>query len=88
MISGLTLNRNQTQILFDSLVDQLVYSSVISSEDVIIGGLKIEIVATHVLVNSSRIGSTMVLTHSHFLNNLLRIYKNYKFNDVIPPCQF
>ena len=77
MISVLTLNRNQTQIIFDSLIRQLIHNSIIAYEDVITSGLKIWVVATNTVANSSTIGGALLVTHSHFLNNLLRISKNY-----------
>ena len=62
MIGVLTLYRNQTQVIFDSLVGQLIRSSIISSEDMIIRGLKIWNIASYLLLDSSTIGGTTLIT--------------------------
>ena len=88
MISGLTLNRDYAQFVFNSLIFQLVYDSIITSEDVEVSGMKIWVDSANVIIYSSAIGIAMFIVRSNFLDNLLPVSKNYKFSDVILPCRF
>ena len=66
MVVVMTLNRNQSQAIFDSLIGQLIRSSVISSENVIIRGMKIWVITTYAVVDYFTVSNAMFITLSHF----------------------